>query len=268
MRTMGMVAWKDSNDAVRSLTLWVATVLLVDVVCAIFLFFWGASGIPGPRLESGIVTMNLVLQLLVELIALLVGFGAIVGERVSGSIKTLLGLPPTRSDVLLGTFFQANLRIRGRSRRDVHYIGGGQCRDVRHSADRGPRPNASVHTAVSCHLDKYRSLTFSGNRVPDARYCGLYLRLARVRVIVGDSPDDSVLRAERGTGPLRNWLRTGRGAHVVAGPTAPQPDGSLCVRCLRIRLDDYTTSAVPIPYRRTALTVYDNRALSRPGGCN
>ncbi|RQG92899.1 ABC transporter [Natrarchaeobius halalkaliphilus] len=104
MRTMATVVRKDFSDSVRSLSLWVATLLLVAAACAVYLFVWGAQDIAGPRLETGILSMTFPLQFLIGLIALLVGFGAIVGERTTGSIKILLGLPPTRRDVFLGKF--------------------------------------------------------------------------------------------------------------------------------------------------------------------
>lgn len=104
MRTTLTVAGKDFSDASRSLSLWVATALLVLVACAVFAFFWGAQDIAGPRLEGGIEAMTVPIQFLVGLIALLVGFGSVVGERTTGSMKILLGLPPTRRDVFLGKF--------------------------------------------------------------------------------------------------------------------------------------------------------------------
>ena len=42
------------------------------------------------------------MQVIVPLVALIAGYMSIVGERRSGSIKVLLGLPPTRSDVVFG----------------------------------------------------------------------------------------------------------------------------------------------------------------------
>ncbi len=42
------------------------------------------------------------LQTLVPIAALITGYMAVVGERRSGSIKLLLGLPPNRADVVFG----------------------------------------------------------------------------------------------------------------------------------------------------------------------
>ncbi|ELY96999.1 ABC-2 type transporter [Natrialba chahannaoensis JCM 10990] len=104
MTTVLSVAKKDFSDAARAFSLWVATLLLVGAVCAVYFFIWGASDIPEPRLDHGIMAIMYPIQFLIGLIALLIGFGAIVGERTTGSIKFLLGLPPTRGDMFFGKF--------------------------------------------------------------------------------------------------------------------------------------------------------------------
>ncbi len=101
------IAKKDFRDAVRSRGLIATTVLFV-------LFAVGgayASVYIGGLLGTGgdqQTTLDLIFALqtpagfLVPIIALLIGYGAVSGERESGSLKFLLGLPHTRRDVVLG----------------------------------------------------------------------------------------------------------------------------------------------------------------------
>ncbi|MGQ3412782.1 ABC transporter permease [Natrinema sp. LN54] len=100
------VAKKDFRDAVRSRVLIGLTVL--------FALFTAGGAFLASRLselfeEGGAEsTIELILALqtpagfLVPIIALIIGYGAIAGERESGSLKFLLGLPHRRRDVVLG----------------------------------------------------------------------------------------------------------------------------------------------------------------------
>ncbi|SEQ79041.1 ABC transporter permease [Natrinema salaciae] len=101
-----VVAKKDFRDAVRSRVLIGLTVLFsLFTVGGAFL----ASRLSELFEEGGASsTIDLILALqtpasfLVPVIALVVGYGAIAGERESGSLKFLLGLPHRRRDVVLG----------------------------------------------------------------------------------------------------------------------------------------------------------------------
>lgn len=99
------IAKKDFRDAVRSRGLIVLTVIFVLFTVAGAYIGTAISGLLGGEAES---TLDLVIALqtpasfLVPIIALLIGYGAIAGERESGSLKFLLGLPHTRRDVVFG----------------------------------------------------------------------------------------------------------------------------------------------------------------------
>lgn len=99
------IAKKDFQDAVRSRGLIALTVLFVLFTVAGAYIGTQISGLLGGEGES---TLDLVIALqspasfLVPIIALLIGYGAVAGERESGSLKFLLGLPHTRQDVVLG----------------------------------------------------------------------------------------------------------------------------------------------------------------------
>ncbi|UPV98991.1 ABC transporter permease [Halorussus gelatinilyticus] len=96
-----VVARKDFEDAVRSRLLWVIT--------AIFLLFTAGAvyvrkAVLGdtPGLPSATQFLTAPSSLIIPLAALVVAYLAIAGERESGSIKILLGLPHTRADVVFG----------------------------------------------------------------------------------------------------------------------------------------------------------------------
>ncbi len=101
------VAKKDFRDAVRSRGLIVLTVIFVLFTVGGAFISTQISGFFGIGGEAQ-STLDLVLALqtpagfLVPIIALLIGYGAIAGERESGSLKFLLGLPHTRRDVVFG----------------------------------------------------------------------------------------------------------------------------------------------------------------------
>jgi len=97
-----VVARKDFEDSIRSRWLVGLTAVFVLLISAVAYFVR-----PGPGEE---VSANAILQLagdlfvgtLVPLIALVVAYNAVTGERKSGSIKLLLSLPHSRADVVFG----------------------------------------------------------------------------------------------------------------------------------------------------------------------
>lgn len=106
--TWSVVAWKDFRDSVRSKSIWVLSVLFVLVIAGSvyvvsLLLGEGPVGLSSSsyvRLMSGGGVW--VLTAFVALIGLLTSYPSVVGERESGSLKLLLGLPHSRSDVVLG----------------------------------------------------------------------------------------------------------------------------------------------------------------------
>jgi ABC-2 type transport system permease protein len=102
--TWNAVARKDFEDAIRSR--WVAglSVLFVLLVAAAAYLVRPA---PGESFSSNAVLNSIFIRdalvtTLVPLIALIVAYNAVVGERESGSLKLLLSLPHSRADVVFG----------------------------------------------------------------------------------------------------------------------------------------------------------------------
>ncbi|WP_247003160.1 ABC transporter permease [Halosolutus gelatinilyticus] len=99
------VAKKDFQDAVRSWTFWGLSIffftLLVTVTGAIAYFNEDIAQ-AGATTEALVLFVSQITRLIIPLIALVLGWKAIAGERETGSIKILLSLPHSRKDVLLG----------------------------------------------------------------------------------------------------------------------------------------------------------------------
>ncbi len=94
------VAKKDFADAARSKMLWVLTAVMI-------LFVGIASYAPtalggDPDIAAALNFMSTPMLLLIPILAMIVGYMSIVGERDTGSIRMLLALPIVRSEVLVG----------------------------------------------------------------------------------------------------------------------------------------------------------------------
>ncbi|WP_121821853.1 ABC transporter permease subunit [Halostella salina] len=91
---------KDFKDVRRAKLVWAPAVVYTLFM---LLFFWGQSQSTNPdfyQILWGLVGIGG--ALLIPLIALVAAYLSIAGERESGSIKFLLGLPNTRTDVVVG----------------------------------------------------------------------------------------------------------------------------------------------------------------------
>lgn len=97
------VARKDFQDAVRYRVLWVLTVLFVLLVGGLSYAFVTLDALGNASDSLGfVVFLSGSSGLFVSITAILVGYKAVAGERESGTLKFMLGLPHTRRDVLVG----------------------------------------------------------------------------------------------------------------------------------------------------------------------
>ena len=94
------VARKEFEDAGRSKLLWALIGLLVGLVVIGYAAIWHIVDDVTAAEVLSFVAMPL--QVLLPIAALIAGYMAVVGERRSGSIKLLMGLPPNRADVVFG----------------------------------------------------------------------------------------------------------------------------------------------------------------------
>jgi Cu-processing system permease protein len=99
------IAGKEFWDRIRNR--WVLAVALVFTVFALTIAYFGAAqqGSVGFRsIEVTIASLVSLVIYLIPLIALVLGFDAIVGERERGSLDLLLSMPITRFELLLGKY--------------------------------------------------------------------------------------------------------------------------------------------------------------------
>jgi len=104
--TWQAVARKDFRDAVRSRWLWALSAIFVGLFAGAA-YFVGSNLPADPQqpitTDAFLQTLGqLVITLLIPLVAIVVSYSAIVGERESGSLKLLLSLPHSRADALVG----------------------------------------------------------------------------------------------------------------------------------------------------------------------
>lgn len=101
--TWFIIARKEFEDALRSRMLWAIVVLIAamtSLAAGVMVLIPGVAGDP----VSAIGAASQFAAMLVPIMALIAGYLAIAGERESGSLKILLGLPPSRGEVLAGKF--------------------------------------------------------------------------------------------------------------------------------------------------------------------
>ncbi|MGM0399502.1 MAG: ABC transporter permease subunit [Halobacteriota archaeon] len=104
-----VIARKEFADAVRSRTLW-GIVAIIAVMTSLAMAV--TAFVPGePNVYAAIGGASQFAGILVPIMALVAASLAIAGERESGSIKILLGLPPTRGEVLAGKFLGRSLVV-------------------------------------------------------------------------------------------------------------------------------------------------------------
>ncbi|WP_049980116.1 ABC transporter permease subunit [Halolamina rubra] len=97
------IARKEFADALRSRMIWG-----IVAVIAVMTSLSASISLLVPDVEGGaemaIGGASQFAGLLVPIMALIAAYLAIAGERESGSLKVILGLPPSRGEVLLGKF--------------------------------------------------------------------------------------------------------------------------------------------------------------------
>ncbi|MBI5271138.1 MAG: ABC transporter permease [Burkholderiales bacterium] len=104
-RQVAAIAAKEFRDRIRNR--WVLAVAVVFTVFSLAIAYLGGAqqGAVGLRsAEATIASLVSLVIYLIPLIALLLGFDAVVGERERGSLDLLLALPITRGELLLGKY--------------------------------------------------------------------------------------------------------------------------------------------------------------------
>jgi len=100
-----VIAAKEFRDRIRNR--WVLAVAVIFALFALAIAYFGASQQGEVGLRSVDVTVASLVSLviyLVPLIALILGYDAIVGEKERGSLELMLSMPITRFELLLGKY--------------------------------------------------------------------------------------------------------------------------------------------------------------------
>ncbi|MFU8869951.1 ABC transporter permease [Natronococcus sp.] len=105
LESVRAVAKKDFQDSVRSWMFWGLSIFFFTLLVAttgVVSYFGEDIAAQGATTDVLVGFVSEITRLIIPLIALVLGWKAIAGERESGSIKILLSLPHSRKDVLLG----------------------------------------------------------------------------------------------------------------------------------------------------------------------
>lgn len=116
-RNWFVVARKDLLEARRSWQLYV-----LAAVFTVGLTLWGLEDPLAPMtaglqpatdlpLRRGLTSMSVFVGFFVPLVVLVLGYRSVVGERESGSLRIMLGLPVSRHDLIVGTFLGRTLIV-------------------------------------------------------------------------------------------------------------------------------------------------------------
>ncbi|RZI42771.1 ABC transporter permease [Herbaspirillum sp. HC18] len=100
-----IIAGKEFRDRIRNL--WVLAVALIFSLFALAIAYFGSAqqGSVGFRgIDVTVASLVSLAIYLVPLIALILGYDAVVGERERGSMELLLSMPITRFEILLGKY--------------------------------------------------------------------------------------------------------------------------------------------------------------------
>ncbi|MFB6168880.1 MAG: ABC transporter permease subunit [Haloferacaceae archaeon] len=105
--TWNVVARKEFEDTIRSrwlIALSVLFALLIGAAVYVTSLIFGGSGatLSSTRVLRAFPIKDGIVTTLLPLVALVVSYNAVVGERETGSLKLLLALPHARSDVVVG----------------------------------------------------------------------------------------------------------------------------------------------------------------------
>lgn len=113
-RQVGIIAGKEWRERIRNW--WVLAVAAIFALFALAIAYFGSAqqgavGFHG--IDITIASLVSLVIYLVPLIAVLLGYDAVVGEKERGSLELLLSMPITRFEILLGKFTGLSAALAG-----------------------------------------------------------------------------------------------------------------------------------------------------------
>lgn len=96
------IAKKELMDNIRNT--WIIIVSIIFALLTIIASYAGSYGQGWQDLDLTIVVMILIVQIVISIIGLMLGYAAIGGEIQRGSMNSLLSLPISRLDIIIGKF--------------------------------------------------------------------------------------------------------------------------------------------------------------------
>ncbi|MEE9593645.1 MAG: ABC transporter permease subunit, partial [Thermoplasmata archaeon] len=106
LRAVWALMKKEFLDNVRNR--WIIALSAIFIVLTLVVSYFGAAQAGGGTgfqdLLATVVGMTAIAQILIPILALMVSYAAVVGEKERGSILLLLSMPITRLETILGKF--------------------------------------------------------------------------------------------------------------------------------------------------------------------
>jgi Cu-processing system permease protein len=100
------IAKKEFMDNVRNK--WVLALSMIFLLLVIVIsYFGGASsggGVEFQGFRATVNSMSTIASMLLPIIAIMLGYSSVIGERENGSMGVVLGCPVSRADVIIGKF--------------------------------------------------------------------------------------------------------------------------------------------------------------------
>ena len=96
------IAKKEIMDNIRNK--WIILISIIFASLAILVSYAGSMGQGWQNLVFTVIGMLALVQILIPIIGLMLGYAAIVGEIERGSMNSLLSLPVTRFEIIVGKF--------------------------------------------------------------------------------------------------------------------------------------------------------------------
>jgi ABC-type transport system involved in multi-copper enzyme maturation permease subunit len=106
IRKVKAIAKKEFMDNVRNR--WVLALSMIFLLLVIVISYFGGASSGGDvefqGFKATVATMSTLAAMLLPIIAIMLGYSAVIGESENGSLGVVMGCPVSRNDVIIGKF--------------------------------------------------------------------------------------------------------------------------------------------------------------------